>query len=289
MPGAAAQGTTSPSLATADGHFGRRGGVTHAAADPQLADFGDGSQRFAAEAQRVDGEQVIGRPNLARRVTGHGQRQLIGGDAATIVGHANKLHAALFQHNVDLAGRRVHGIFQQLLDHAGGALDHLSGGDLVDHARRQGLDSRQRAGTHAGHPDRLGSFQQTCFADDARIGSLPAARSHATMGNRRAELQLVFLDLAIQRAGADAQDPRRLFPVASGQLQRLLNRPALDLAQRLADQRQAVLPFDRIRRRNPTTDSSSIGRSSTSSVPSVSITTMLSIAFRSCRTLPGQS
>ena len=44
--------------------------------------------------------------------------------------------------DVDACTAGIHGVFEELLDDAGGSLDDLAGGDLVDDQRRQLLDSR---------------------------------------------------------------------------------------------------------------------------------------------------
>jgi hypothetical protein len=76
--------------------------------------------------------QVVEAGDLAGGVALEGQRQLVLGDAAAVVGHPDAPHAALFELHVD--GRRagVHGVFEHFLEHRGGPFDHLAGGDLVD-------------------------------------------------------------------------------------------------------------------------------------------------------------
>ena len=46
------------------------------------------------------------------------------------------------------AGARVQAVLDQLLDGAGGALDHLAGGDLADQLRRQRADALRLMSSH---------------------------------------------------------------------------------------------------------------------------------------------
>ena len=114
--------------------------IGRAAAEHQPADFGDRGQRLAAEAERADREQVVGRANFARGVTRRGQRQFVRGDAAAVVGHADQFAAALLDRDVDSRRAGIDRVFEQLLHNAGRPLDHLAGGDFVHDARRKLLD-----------------------------------------------------------------------------------------------------------------------------------------------------
>ncbi len=69
-----------------------------------------------------------------------GQRQLLGRDAAAVVGDGDAFDAAFLQPHGDLGGAGVEGVFQQFLDHGGGPLHHLAGGDLGNQLVGQGLD-----------------------------------------------------------------------------------------------------------------------------------------------------
>ena len=51
-------------------------------------------------------------------MAGEGQGQVVGLDAAAVVGDADQLGAALLDLDVDAAAAGVHGVFEQLLDHA---------------------------------------------------------------------------------------------------------------------------------------------------------------------------
>src|SRR5690554_4580579 len=69
-----------------------------------------------------------------------GQQELLGLDAAAVIGDANQLAAAAGDLDVDSRCAGVERVLQQLFDDAGRTLDHLARGDLVDNARRESLD-----------------------------------------------------------------------------------------------------------------------------------------------------
>ena len=62
----------------------------------------------------------------------HRQWQLLGGNAATIVADADQPHPAFFQVNVDTLRAGIQRVFNQFLDHRGGAFNDFAGGNLVD-------------------------------------------------------------------------------------------------------------------------------------------------------------
>ena len=75
-----------------------------------------------------------------------GSGELLGGDAAAVVGDPDEGHAAALQlhHHGGRAG--VDGVFHELFDHAGGPLHHLAGGDEVRHVGGELLDVGHRGG-----------------------------------------------------------------------------------------------------------------------------------------------
>src|SRR5437763_964903 len=95
-------------------------------------DAGAGVERLAAEAQRADAEEVVGVFELAGGVAGERQRQVVGVDAAAVVRDADQFGAALLDLDVDAPAAGVHGVFEQLLDDAGGPFDDLASSDLGD-------------------------------------------------------------------------------------------------------------------------------------------------------------
>lgn len=96
----------------------------------------DRRERLAAKAQRADGGQILRRAQFARRVAQEGRRQLARRDAAAVVADAKIGHAAVFHLYRHALRAGVDGVFQQLLDNARRALDHLARGDEVGNMRR---------------------------------------------------------------------------------------------------------------------------------------------------------
>lgn len=94
------------------------------------------TEEIAAEAQRADGSQILRRAQLARRVAQKSRRQLAWRDAAAVVADAKIGHAAVFHLHRHALRAGVDGVFQQLLDNARRALDHLARGDEVGDMRR---------------------------------------------------------------------------------------------------------------------------------------------------------
>jgi hypothetical protein len=61
---------------------------------------------------------------------------ILGGHAAAVVRDADQGATARGGLDRDQAAARVEGVIDQLLDHRGRPLDHLTGGDLIDHCGR---------------------------------------------------------------------------------------------------------------------------------------------------------
>ena len=74
-----------------------------------------------------------------------GQRQFVGGQALTVVGHQDTGQAAAVGLHLDAGRPGVEGVFHQLLDRARRAFHHLAGGDAIDGLRRQATDRHVRA------------------------------------------------------------------------------------------------------------------------------------------------
>ena len=119
-------------------------------ADLHPADGGNRRQGLSPEAQGADLSQVLRPPELTGGVAEEGGGQLRRGDAAAVVRHPDEAHAppADFHHHGGAVG--VHGVFHQLLHHAGGALHHLPGGNEVRHVGGQLLDFRHGASSFPG-------------------------------------------------------------------------------------------------------------------------------------------
>ena len=114
------------------------------------ADGGDGRQGLPPEAQGADFSQVLGPPQLGGGVAQKGRGQLRGGDAAAVVRHPDKAHAAPAELHHHGGAMGVQGVFHQLLYHAGGALHHLPGGNEVRHVRGQLLNAGHGASSFPG-------------------------------------------------------------------------------------------------------------------------------------------
>ena len=112
---------------------GRVGGLGH---QVDARHGRDRRQRLAAEAQRVDGLQVLGGAELARRMAQKGRFGVVGRHAAAVVRDAQEGHAAVLQLDRDVLGPGVNGVLDQLLGGACRALHDLTGGDQVRHMRR---------------------------------------------------------------------------------------------------------------------------------------------------------
>ena len=153
--------------------------------------------------------------------------------------------------DVDPRRPGVDRVLHQLLDDAGRPLDHLAGGDLVDDALA-----------------RVGGSWAWCVAMQCERTVESGSCTPAVTSEAACALELVFLDLAIQRPLADAEHSGRFLAIAAGHAERLGDEQPFDLRQRLADQRgQRVAGAARSTALSPAPTSSS-GRSSTSSTPS---------------------
>ena len=73
-----------------------------------------------------------------------GEGDLVGRDAAAVVGDLDERLAALFDHDVDATGTGVEGIVEEFADDGGGAFDDLAGGDLAADFRREAPDAHER-------------------------------------------------------------------------------------------------------------------------------------------------
>ncbi len=119
----------------------------------------DRGQRLAAKAQGGHPLQIIQIGNLAGGMARQGQRQILMGDAATIIAHPQQLHAALLDIDINASSAGIQAVFQQLLDDRGRPFHHFTGGDLVGQPRRQQMYSG-----HLQPHDRIrGHFSPTCW------------------------------------------------------------------------------------------------------------------------------
>ena len=102
---------------------------------------GDGREGFAAEAEGGDGEEVVGGAELGGGVALEGEQGVVVDHAVAVVGDADELAAAGFDLDADAGGSGVEGVFEELFDDGGGALDDFAGGDLVGHEVGEDADA----------------------------------------------------------------------------------------------------------------------------------------------------
>ena len=93
----------------------------------------------------MDGLQIAGLAQLACRMAQEGRFSFVRGDAAAVVRHAQKGHAAVVQLDGDVLCAGVDGVFDQLLGGTGRTLHHLAGGDHIRHLGRKLLNLWHKA------------------------------------------------------------------------------------------------------------------------------------------------
>jgi hypothetical protein len=108
----------------------------------EAADRRDAREGLPAKAERLDAGEVLGRAELARRVAHERERELLVRDAPAVVGHDDARDPAAVDLHVDARGLRVDRVLAELLDDAGGSLDHLARCDLVGQLVGQHDDGR---------------------------------------------------------------------------------------------------------------------------------------------------
>src|SRR5439155_9093295 len=140
--GRAVPGPDGRQFAAVAGEFGPARLAGRPRLQRDLGDAADGGEGLAAEAERADAEQVVGGLQLAGGVAGEGEGQILGGDAAAVIGDADQLRAALLDLDVDARAAGIDAVLQQLLEDAGRALDDLAGGDFGDDIRGQLTNTR---------------------------------------------------------------------------------------------------------------------------------------------------
>ena len=68
------------------------------------------------------------------------QRQVIAGNPAAVIGDPDERHSARRGRHLDTVGAGIERVLDQFLDHARRPLDHLAGGDAVDHVLAEAAD-----------------------------------------------------------------------------------------------------------------------------------------------------
>ena len=130
------------------------------------AHAGNAGDRLPAKAHRGDRGQVLRHLNLAGRVPLEAKQRVVTVHAGTVVGDADEAAATGLYVHGDVCGPGVEGVLDQFLHHAGRALHHLAGGDLVGDNFWKETD-----GTHAAPPlygQRLAAPSVFAFKDRGR-------------------------------------------------------------------------------------------------------------------------
>ncbi len=84
--------------------------------DGEARDRGDGSEGLASETHGGDLVEVVGFGDFAGGVGGEGELDLVGGDAAAVVGDADEFDAALLEFDGDLGCAGVDGVFDEFFE-----------------------------------------------------------------------------------------------------------------------------------------------------------------------------
>ena len=96
--------------------------------------------------ERGDGQQVFHVGKFAGGVALEGQQRVVAHHAHAVVGEANQAPAAGLDIQAKFGGPGVERVFEQLLDDAGGALDHFSGGDFIGDVVGENADAAHAEG-----------------------------------------------------------------------------------------------------------------------------------------------
>ena len=150
-----------PLGATLDRERVGRAPAARSAGDLEPADRGDRRQRLAAKAERRDAKQIVA-GELGGGVALDREREFVGRHAVAVIGDRYQRPPAVVHDHVDVPGAGVDGVLHQLLDHGGGALDHLARRDAVD----DGLGKQ---------PDGHGSASGREAARYCRVSTLPSS------------------------------------------------------------------------------------------------------------------
>ena len=100
----------------------------------------DRRQRLAAKSERPDGRQIVGVPDLARRMPFDRQPRIIRLHPFSVVLDADLLLAAELDVNREAPRAGVDRVLDELLDDGGGALDDFAGGNLIREIRGETSD-----------------------------------------------------------------------------------------------------------------------------------------------------
>ncbi len=109
----------------------------------EMRDRRNRRQRLAPEAEGGNRREIVGPPDLARRVALDRQQRIVGLHPVAVVLDADLLLAAELDVNQQPPGAGVDGVLDQFLDHRCGPLDHFPGGNLVGQVARKARDFSQ--------------------------------------------------------------------------------------------------------------------------------------------------
>ena len=104
----------------------------------------DRGERLTAEPVAVKPSQILHRLKLGGRVPAKGERNLLCGNARSVIVHRNSFTTGPGDLHRDPPRVRVQGVLQQLLEHRGGAFDHLARRNLSGDPLGQLTDRRRR-------------------------------------------------------------------------------------------------------------------------------------------------
>ena len=178
----ACRGRGEPRLSVLEADLGALGRPVQGGAQHQPGHRGDGRQRLAPEPEGPDGEEVLRGAELARGVAPDTEHSVVAGHPRAVVRHLDEAGPPALDDHSDGAGAGVERVLAQFLDHRGGALDDLAGGDLVDERVAEEGDGRQRPLRYTERPP---TRNQSLRArkDEPRSTGLP--RSRRTRSPRR--------------------------------------------------------------------------------------------------------
>ncbi len=126
-------------------------GVGSARGQAHFGDGGDARQRLAPKPERAQRVYILDRADLARRMAGEGQLDLVGRDPVAIVGHADQLQTTPEQFDADVSGPSIERVVDQLADDRDGPRHDLASRDLLRHLGRQHADAAKLSGARREH------------------------------------------------------------------------------------------------------------------------------------------
>src|SRR5581483_5535710 len=110
----------------------------------QPGNGGNRRQGIAAKAQGGDIQKVFCVLDFGRCMALEGEQSVVPDHPAAVINDLNELLASSLNLNLDSRGTRIQRVLQQLLDHGGGTLDNLPGGNLVGNGFGENVNSTHR-------------------------------------------------------------------------------------------------------------------------------------------------